>query len=108
MANNTNSDFNKVLRTRDVLMIAFGAMIGWGWVVSSGQWIQTGGAIGTAIGFLIGGLMIYLVGLTYAELTTAMPKCGGEQNFSYAAFGPVGSYICTWGKQSSKNRILYI
>ena len=47
MANNTNSDFNKVLRTRDVLMIAFGAMIGWGWVVSSGQWIQTGGAIGT-------------------------------------------------------------
>ena len=96
MANNTNSDFNKVLRTRDVLMIAFGAMIGWGWVVSSGQWIQTGGAIGTAIGFLIGGLMIYLVGLTYAELTTAMPKCGGEQNFSYAAFGPTGSYICTW------------
>lgn len=96
MANNSNSDFKKVLRTRDVLMIAFGAMIGWGWVVSSGQWIQAGGAIGTAIGFLIGGLMIYLVGLTYAELTTAMPKCGGEQNFSYAAFGPVGSYICTW------------
>lgn len=96
MANNTNSDFEKVLRTRDVLMIAFGAMIGWGWVVSSGQWIQAGGAIGTAIGFIIGGLMIYLVGLTYAELTTAMPKCGGEQNFSYAAFGSVGSYICTW------------
>ena len=96
MANNTNSDFDKVLRTRDVLMIAFGAMIGWGWVVSSGQRIQAGGAIGTAIGFLIGGLMIYLVGLTYAELTTAMPKCGGEQNFSYAAFGPAGSYICTW------------
>lgn len=91
-----SSVFQQVLRTRDVLMIAFGAMIGWGWVVSSGQWIQAGGAIGTAIGFIIGGLMIYLVGLTYAELTTAMPKCGGEQNFSYAAFGPAGSYICTW------------
>lgn len=96
MANSTNSDFTKVLRTRDVLMIAFGAMIGWGWVVSSGQWIQAGGALGTAVGFFIGGLMIYLVGLTYAELTTSMPKCGGEQNFSYAAFGPVGSYVCTW------------
>ena len=91
-----NSDLKKNLNTLDVLSVAFGAMIGWGWVVSSGQWIQTGGAIGTAIGFLIGGLMIYLVGLTYSELTTAMPKCGGEQNFSYAAFGPVGSYICTW------------
>ena len=88
--------FNRVLSTRDVLMVAFGAMIGWGWVVSSGQWIQTGGAIGTAIAFCIGGLMVYLVGLTYAELTTAMPKVGGEQNFSYAAFGPTGSYICIW------------
>ena len=91
-----SSGFKRVLNTRDVLMVAFGAMIGWGWVVSSGQWIQTGGAIGTAIAFCIGGLMIYLVGLTYAELTTAMPKVGGEQNFSYAAFGAKGSYICTW------------
>lgn len=93
---NNNSSFKRVLNTRDVLMVAFGAMIGWGWVVSSGQWIQTGGALGTAIAFCIGGVMIYLVGLTYAELTTAMPKSGGEQNFSYAAFGAIGSYVCTW------------
>ena len=93
---NKPSGFKRVLNTRDVLMVAFGAMIGWGWVVSSGQWIQTGGAVGTVIGFCIGGIMVYLVGLTYAELTTAMPKCGGEQHFSYAAFGPIGSYICTW------------
>ena len=96
MANENGAGFKKVLNTRDVIMVAFGAMIGWGWVVSSGQWIQTGGAVGTAIAFCIGGLMIYLVGLTYAELTTAMPKVGGEQNFSYAAFGAKGSYICTW------------
>lgn len=95
MAQN-KAGFKRVLNGRDVIMVAFGAMIGWGWVVSSGQWIQTGGAIGTAIAFCIGGIMIYLVGLTYAELTTAMPKVGGEQNFSYAAFGANGSYVCTW------------
>lgn len=88
--------FNPVLRKKDILMMAFGAMIGWGWVISSGQWIQTGGALGTAIGFIIGGLMIYFVGLTYAELTTAMPKNGGAQHFSYAAFGPIGSFTCSW------------
>ena len=49
------SKFNKVLNTGDVLVVAFGAMIGWGWVVSSGQWIQNGGIVGTAIGFVIGG-----------------------------------------------------
>lgn len=96
MTNNSNQEFQKVLRTRDVVMLAFGAMIGWGWVVSSGQWIQAGGVIGTVFGFLIGGLMIYLVGLTYAELTPAMPKSGGAMNFSYAAFGAKGSYITIW------------
>lgn len=88
--------FKPVLRKKDILMMAFGAMIGWGWVISSGQWIQTGGALGTAIGFIIGGTMIYFVGLTYAELTAAMPKNGGSQNFSYAAFGAIGSFICSW------------
>ncbi len=95
MANN-DAEFNRVLNTLDVLVVAFGAMIGWGWVVASGQWIVSGGALGTALGFVIGGLMIYFVGLTYAELTSAMPKCGGEHVFSYAAFGPAGSFICTW------------
>ena len=93
---NHGGELNKVLNTGDVLVVAFGAMIGWGWVVSSGQWIVSGGIIGTIIGFIIGGLMIYFVGLCYAELTTAMPKCGGEHVFSYRAFGPIGSYICTW------------
>lgn len=96
MANNSNQDLQRVLRTRDVIMLAFGAMIGWGWVVSSGQWIQAGGVLGTVLGFMIGGIMIYLVGLTYAELTPAMPKSGGAMNFSYAAFGPTGSYITIW------------
>ena len=41
------SEFNKVFSAWDILVIAFGAMIGWGWVVSSGGWIQTGGAPGT-------------------------------------------------------------
>ena len=91
-----NPELNKNLNTLDVLSVAFGAMIGWGWVVSSGQWIMAGGVLGTVIGFLIGGLMIYFVGLTYAELTTAMPKTGGVQNFCYAAFGPIGAFVSTW------------
>lgn len=91
-----NSKFKKVMNTTDILVVAFGAMIGWGWVVSSGRWIQGAGVIGTVIGFIIGGIMIYFVGMTYAELTPAMPKVGGEHVFSYKAFGPAGSFVCTW------------
>ena len=90
------SEFNKVLNAWDVLVIAFGAMIGWGWVVSTGGWIEKGGVIGAALGFVIGGIMIFFVGLTYAELTAAMPQCGGEHVFSYRAMGATGSFICTW------------
>lgn len=90
------SEFDKVLNGWDILVMAFGAMIGWGWVISTGDWIKQGGALGAAIGFALGGVMIFFVGLTYAELTPAMPQCGGEHVFSYRAMGPVGSFICTW------------
>lgn len=91
------SEFDKVLSSKDILVIAFGAMIGWGWVISTGDWIHRGGVLGAAIGFALGGIMIFFVGLTYAELTAAMPQCGGEHVFSYKAMGATGSFICTWG-----------
>jgi amino acid transporter len=94
--NKSESKFDKVLSTKDIFVIAFGAMIGWGWVVNTGIWIESAGALGAALAFLIGGIMVLFVGLTYAELTAAMPQCGGEHVFSYKAMGPTGSFICTW------------
>ncbi len=96
MEQKKSSEFDKVLGAWDILVIAFGAMIGWGWVVSSGDWIGNGGVLGAAIGFVIGGVMVFFVGLTYAELTGAMPQCGGEHVFSHRAMGPMGSFVCTW------------
>ena len=90
------SKFDKVMGAWDILVIAFGAMIGWGWVINSGDWIPTAGFAGSIIAMLIGGVMVFFVGLTYAELTSAMPQCGGEHVFSYRAMGPTGSFVCTW------------
>lgn len=91
-----NDNFDKVLNKSDVFVLAFGAMIGWGWVVLSGEWIQTAGTLGAILAFVIGGVMVLFVGQAYAELTSAMPKCGGEQVFSYRALGRNASFICTW------------
>ena len=68
------SEFNKVLNAWDVLVIAFGAMIGWGWVVSTGGWIEKGGVLGAAIGFVIGGIMIFFVGMTYVFRGVRLPN----------------------------------
>ncbi|MGM9243139.1 amino acid permease, partial [Campylobacter jejuni] len=71
------------LARKDVLALAFGAMIGWGWIVMTGSWIQSAGSLGAISAFLIGGVAIVLVGLTYAELASAMPQVGGEHVYSY-------------------------
>lgn len=90
------SKFDRVLGKKDVFSIAFGAMIGWSWVVMAGHWIMKAGTAGAILAFILGGIMIMFVGLTYAELTSAMPQCGGEQIFSLRALGPNWSFLCTW------------
>jgi amino acid transporter len=86
----------KGLGKLDAITLAFGAMIGWGWVVMSGEWITKAGTFGAILAFILGGIMVLFVGKVYAELTSAMPRNGGCQEFSKRAFGKKASFICTW------------
>jgi len=90
------TQFLRVLGRRDVLALAFGAMVGWGWVVLSGSWIVAAGSLGAVAAFAIGAVAMILIGLTYAELAAAMPKAGGEHVYSFRALGVTGSFVCTW------------
>ncbi|GLB60896.1 APC family permease [Cytobacillus sp. NCCP-133] len=92
----SESRFIKTLGNRDVLSLAFGAMIGWGWVVTAGIWITEAGSLGAILAFVIGGLLVTFVGLTYAELASALPLAGGEHVYSFKAMGRVASFITTW------------
>ena len=56
------SKYDKVLSSKDIFVIAFGAMIGWGWIVMTGEWINYGGSVGAMIAFGIGGFMVLFVG----------------------------------------------
>ncbi|QKY68320.1 APC family permease [Lentibacillus sp. CBA3610] len=86
----------KILGNKDVIALAFGAMIGWGWVVTAGLWVTEAGSLGAILAFLIGGLLVVLVGLTYAELASALPLAGGELVYSFKAMGRTVSFIATW------------
>ena len=77
--------FAKVLKSREVVALAFGAMIGWSWVLMTGVWLTDAGSLGTLIAFSIGGFAIALIGLTYSELASAMPKAGGEHIYTKRA-----------------------
>src|SRR5690625_4101137 len=86
----------KILGKKDVLSLAFGAMIGWGWVVTAGLWITEAGSLGAILAFAIGGTLVVFVGLTYSELASALPLAGGELVYSFKAMGRVASFITTW------------
>jgi amino acid transporter len=88
--------FIRVIKRKEVLTLAFGAMIGWSWVALTGGWISEAGSLGAITAFAIGGVTVILVGFTYSELAAAMPQAGGEHVYSYRALGRNASFLCTW------------
>ncbi len=88
--------FIRVINRPQVLALAFGAMVGWSWVALTGVWIRDAGPVGAILAFLVGGGALVFVGLTYAELASAMPLVGGEHVYSKRALGRTASFVCTW------------
>jgi len=81
---------------RNYVALGLGVIVGVGWVVYSGQWLQAGGPMGAMLAFLIGGLLLLPIGMCYAEMTAALPLAGGELSFSYKAFGSLISFLTAW------------
>ena len=96
MSSNEDQSFTRVLGRADVLAVAFGAMIGFGWVVKTGDFVATAGPLGAAVAFLAGGAVIGLVGLTYAELVSAMPAAGGAHNYVLRGLGGRAGFVTSW------------
>ncbi|WP_189351416.1 APC family permease [Zhihengliuella salsuginis] len=96
MTSTADRTLAKSLGNIDALALGFGAMIGFGWVVLTGGWLESAGTLGAAAAMVVGGGIMAVVGLTYAELTGAMPKAGGEHNFILRALGPRPSFIGSW------------
>jgi amino acid transporter len=91
-----DTKFTRVLGRWDVLAVAFGAMIGFGWIVLTGGFLQDAGTLGAVLAFAIGGVIMCLVGLTYAELVSAMPSAGGEHNYVLRGLGSRAAFITSW------------
>lgn len=76
--------------------LAFGSMIGVGWVTTLGPWLQAAGPLGAIIAFLLGGMLMATIGICYAELCAAIPVAGGEVAYAYAAYGTSKAFSVGW------------
>lgn len=87
---------SKVLGRTDIIAIGFGTMVGWSWVMMGPIWVNEAGLVGAIAAFIIGGAIILTIGLTYGELTAALPLAGGEFVFAYRAMGNRAAWIVGW------------
>lgn len=94
--NRRRNSLSKVLGRTDIIAIGFGTMVGWGWVMMAASWINEAGLVGALCAFAAGGLIILAVGMTYGELTAALPLAGGEFVFTYRAMGEKMSLAVGW------------
>jgi len=90
------AELRRVVTGFGFFALAFGSMIGVGWVTAVGSWLQQAGPLGAALAFLIGGALMLCIGLCYAEATPMLPVSGGEVAYSYAAFGTGHAFVIGW------------
>src|SRR5690349_11198104 len=78
-----------------LLFASVGSIIGSGWLFGA---LDASAAAGPAaiVSWALGGVMILLIALTYAELGTMFPVSGGVVRYPHIAFGGFASYTAGW------------
>jgi basic amino acid/polyamine antiporter, APA family len=90
------SHLARKLRLTDYFTLAWGTMVGVGWLVVMDDWLLRGGALGALLGFGIGGALLFPIGWVYGRLVAAMPDAAGEIAYTAAAFSRPISFSTGW------------
>ncbi|MEU5992998.1 amino acid permease [Spirillospora sp. NPDC047418] len=85
-----------VYRTRDLVVLGLGVMIGSGIFKIAGEQASSTAGPGVLISFLIAGGVCVLAALAFAELSSIIPVAGSAYSFSYVAFGEVWAWVVGW------------
>lgn len=84
------------LGLRDYFALAFGTMVGVGWLVLMDDWLERGGPLGAMMGFLLGGILLLPVGYVYGQWVKRLPDAAGEAAYTAQVFPPMVSYFTGW------------
>jgi amino acid transporter len=84
------------LRITDYFTLAFGTMVGVGWLVLMDDWLGRGGPLGAALGFALGGLLLLPVGYVYGQWVQRLPDAAREAAYTAQVFPPIVSFFTGW------------
>lgn len=78
-----------------LLFAATGGIVGSGWLLGPYFAAITAGP-GAVLAWLMGGLLMMVIALTFAELATTYPEAGGLVRFAQYSHGTLTSFIIAW------------
>ena len=91
-----SSELSRELSLFHITMMGLGMMIGAGVFVGMGNAVAYAGPGGVMLTFALNGVLAIFTAMSYAELSSAIPKAGGAYNFTRVAFGRGPSFIAGW------------
>ncbi len=93
---NISTELSRELNLFHLTMMGVGMMIGAGVFLGVGNAIKVAGPGGVLLTFALNGMVARFTAMSYAELSSAIPRAGGAYNFARVAFGRGTSFIAGW------------
>lgn len=87
--------FKKSISLLDLTLIGMGAIFGSAWLFAVSNVASKAGPAGS-FSWLIGGVIILLIGLVYAELGAALPRTGGIIRYPVYSHGHLVGYLISF------------
>jgi amino acid transporter len=85
----------RTLRATEYFTLAFGAMVGVGWLILIDDWLSRGGPGGAMLGFFLGGLALVPVAFVYGRFVQEIPGAASELAYTSTVF-PRAGFITAW------------
>ncbi|ULT58950.1 amino acid permease [Neobacillus drentensis] len=87
---------NRSMKRRHLFMLSLGGVIGTGLFLNAGYTINQAGAGGALIGYIFGGIILYLVMVCLGELAVYMPVTGSFQTYASKFINPSAGFSLGW------------
>ncbi len=91
-----SAELSRELGLFPITMMGLGMMIGAGVFLGLGNSIFIAGPGGGMLTFALNGVIAMFTAMSYAELSSAIPRAGGAYNYARLAFGRGTSFIAGW------------
>lgn len=92
----TTPQLNRTMKSRHLMMLSLGGVIGTGLFLNVGYTINQAGPGGAIIGYLIGGFILYMVMTCLGELAVHMPVTGSFQTYATKFIHPTAGFSLGW------------